>query len=165
MPAKTSPLVPFIGTRSPRILIVDDDPTNLKVLAAHLSRWGCLVREVDGGAEALGHAKAFSPDLVLLDVMMPDRSGFDVCRDLQADEDTKHVPVIFLSALSGREAKMEGFATGGLDYVTKPFIAADLAARVGVRLREKYVEDDLRARHAQLIAQLSDAAPENGASG
>ena len=91
----------------------------------------------------------------MLDIMMPGLSGFEVCDALRADPATRHIPVIFLTALSGEEAKVRGFDAGAFDYIEKPFIAADLAARVGARLRQKYTEDALRARYAELSKQMA----------
>lgn len=149
-----TPLAPFIGDRSPRILAVDDQPVNLQVLAAHLTRWGCTVQTAANGDEALGEATSFEPDVILLDVMMPGQSGFEVLRSLRADPATRHIPVIFLTALAAEESKVMGLETGARDYVTKPFNVAELAARVGARLREKYAEDALRAQQAELSTEL-----------
>jgi CheY-like chemotaxis protein len=136
-----TPLTPFIGDRTPRILIVDDEPTNLKVLAALLTRWGCIVRDAASGAEAIEAIPAFHPDLILLDIMMPEQSGFEVCEILQADPATRHMPIIFLSAVAGEKARAQGLAAGARDYVTKPFMVGDLAARIGAQLRLKYAEE------------------------
>jgi DNA-binding response OmpR family regulator len=132
----------YVGGRTPRILIVDDEPINLKVLAAHLTRWGCTVQAVASGSEALEAVGTFHPDLILLDVMMPDLSGLDVCRMLQADPATAAVPIIFLTAVAGEQAMVKGLAAGARDYVTKPFVAADLAARVGAQLKQRYAQED-----------------------
>lgn len=140
-----TPLAPFVGDRSPRILIVDDQPVNLEVLEAHLRQWGCTVCTASGGREALGAARTFAPDAILLDVMMPGLSGFEVSRILQADPATRHITIIFLTALADEQSKVMGFDRGARDYITKPFNAGDLAARLGARLRDKYREDELRA--------------------
>lgn len=144
-----SPLTPFVGERPPRILIVDDEPTNLKVLAAHLMRWKCIVHAAASGPEAIAAVPTFDPDLVLLDIMMPEMSGYEVCQKLQADPATQHIPVIFLSAVAGEKAKAQGFEVGARDYVTKPFMVGDLAARIGTQLRQKYAEDAVREQHSE----------------
>ncbi len=149
-------MAPFIGSRTPRILVVDDEPAHRRVLAEYLTLWGCTVHAAANGEEALSGAAEFNPDLILLDIMMPGLSGFEVCDALRADLATKRVPVTFLTALSGEEARIRGFDSGGLDYIVKPFIAADLAARVGARLRQKYTEDELRARNEELSQQLAN---------
>lgn len=147
MAAKT-PLAPFVGDRSPRVLVADNQPVNRDVLAAHLTRWGCTVQTAASGAEALDVVKSWHPDVILLDVVMPGPSGFEVSQALQADPATRHIPIIFLTALSDEESKVMGFDTGARDYITKPFNAADLAARLGARLRDRYAEDALRAVRA-----------------
>lgn len=150
-----TPLTSFIGDRSPRILAVDDEPVNLKVLANLLDRWGCTVRTAADGAEALATVRSFDPDIILLDVMMPGQSGFEVCGILQVDPATRHIPVIFLSAAAGTNDKVAGLDAGARDYITKPFHFAELAARLGARLRQKYEEDTLRTRHEELSARVS----------
>jgi len=149
-----SPLTPFIGNRSSRILVVDDDRGSLLALAGHLKRWHCEVETAESGAQARIKARKFAPDLILLDVMLPDQSGFSVCEALQADAATSHIPVIFLTALSAPEAKSKGFDTGGYDYITKPFDAGEMAARVGAKLRLKYAEDALRDKHSKLSSKV-----------
>ncbi|MDR7481877.1 MAG: response regulator [Armatimonadota bacterium] len=141
-----TPLTPFIGDRVPRILVVDDNPANLAVLAAHLRRWRCAVTTASTGPEALAAARAAPPDLVLLDILMPDVSGLEVCEALQADPAMARIPVIFVTALTDVDSKVRAFDAGARDYITKPFDAAELAARVGTRLRQKYAEDELQRR-------------------
>lgn len=141
-----TPLTPFIGDRVPRILVVDDHPANLAVLAAHLRRWRCAVTTASSGPEALAAAHASPPDLVLLDILMPGMSGFEVCQALQADPATARIPVIFVTALTDVDSKVRAFDVGARDYITKAFDAAELAARVGTRLRQKYAEDELQRR-------------------
>lgn len=99
--------------------------------------------------------KVFDPDAILLDVMMPGQSGFSVCEVLQADPATRHIPIIFLTALIGENAKAMGFKTGALDYITKPFDARELAARLGARLRAKYAEDALKMHDTRLREETS----------
>lgn len=149
-----SPLAPFIGDRTPRVLVVEDQPVSLEVMRAHLVRWGCQVRTAGTGAQAITVVRSFNPDLVIMDVVLPDQSGFAVCEALQANPNTAHIPVIFVSALTSLDAKVMGFDTGGYDYMTKPFDAGELAARVGARLRQKYAEDELRAKVEKLRAKI-----------
>jgi DNA-binding response OmpR family regulator len=134
-------LKPYVADRTPRILIVDDEPINLKVLAAHLVRWGCAVYAAPGGREAIEAVSVFEPDLILLDIMMPELSGLDVCKILQADPATQSIPIIFLTAVAGEQAMVQGLALGARDYITKPFVSADLAARVGTQLKQRYAEN------------------------
>jgi len=147
-----TPLEPFIGDRAPRVLAVDDEPVQLQIMSALLTRWRCTVLTAVDGADALAAAHADSPDVVLLDVRLPDQSGFDVCRILQTDPATAHIPVIFLTAMSGADALTKAFETGGHDFITKPFKAGELAARMGAKLRQKYSEDLLRERRTKFSA-------------
>jgi two-component system, sensor histidine kinase and response regulator len=132
----------YVGDKTPRILIVDDEPINLKVLAAHLVRWGCSVHAAPGGREAIEAVETFAPDLILLDIMMPEMSGYDVCKVLQHDPAAKAIPIIFLTAVAGEQAMVQGLALGAKDYITKPFVSADLAARVGAQLQQRYLETE-----------------------
>ena len=120
---------------APDILLVDDMHVNLRILADMLKVEGMRTRSALSGEAALRAANAQPPDLVLLDVMMPDMDGYEVCRRLKATPALAHIPVIFLSALDGTEDKVEAFAAGGVDYVTKPFQLDEVRARVQTHLR------------------------------
>ncbi len=112
------------------ILIVDDNPQNIQVLGAILQTANHSLSIVMNGADALSYLKTTSVDLVLLDVMMPGLSGFEVCEKIKADPNLKDIPVIFLTAKSDLGDLIKGFEAGAVDYVTKPFQAAELLARV-----------------------------------
>jgi two-component system, sensor histidine kinase and response regulator len=112
------------------VLIVDDTLPNLRVLAKILIDNGYLVRGIPDGAMALTAAASEPPDLILLDIMMPEMDGYEVCRRLKADERTREIPVIFMSALGGTIDKVKAFAVGGVDYITKPFHVEEVLARV-----------------------------------
>jgi two-component system, sensor histidine kinase and response regulator len=128
-----------------KILIVDDMPVNRLVLTEMLRKEQRYdVRPASGGPEALEMAQADPPDLILLDIMMPDLSGYDVCERLKADERLKDIPVIFISALSEPLDKVRAFAVGGLDYVTKPFQLADVRARVETHLKLRRLQLEQR---------------------
>ena len=118
-----------------RLLAVDDQRENIDVLVALLEPRGHDMLVAANGQEALALAHRFIPDLILLDVMMPDLDGFEVCRRLQADETTREIPVIFLTALNDSEHIVEGFDAGGHDYIAKPFNEQELVARVDLHLR------------------------------
>jgi CheY-like chemotaxis protein len=105
---------------SVEILIVDDVPLNLLLLVDILGGHGYLVRPAINGTAALKAARLRPPHLILLDIMMPDLSGYEVCTRLQADPRTRHIPVIFLSALDDESARAKAFAVGGVDYLIKP---------------------------------------------
>ena len=101
--------------------MVDDDPMNLELLELILTNQGYCARSARSGHQALESVAANPPDLILLDVMMPDIDGFEVCRRLKSDERTCHIPVLFISSLSEIAEKVKGFEAGGQDYITKPF--------------------------------------------
>ena len=103
------------------VLIVDDTPANLRLLSNMLMEHGYKVRSVINGQMALMAARAAPPDLILLDIRMPDMNGYEVCEALKAEEATADVPIIFISALDETEDKVRAFTAGGVDYVTKPF--------------------------------------------
>jgi PleD family two-component response regulator len=119
------------------ILAVDDTPANLHLLAKMLSNQGYKLRIIPDGEQALSSAQAYPPDLILLDILMPHMDGYEVCSQLKADERTKNIPVIFISALNEGFDKVKAFEVGGLDYITKPFIAEEVIARVENQLRLK----------------------------
>lgn len=112
------------------ILVVDDTPANLHVLIKLLSEQGYRVRPAPSGPLAITAAQATPPDLILLDIMMPGMNGYEVCARLKADERTREIPVIFLSALDETFNKVQAFAAGGVDYITKPFQAEEVLARI-----------------------------------
>ncbi len=124
------------------VLIVDDTPENLQLLGHMLESQGYEVLVATNGPDALENAGAIpSPDLILLDIMMPDMDGYEVCRRLKADPGTKRIPVIFISALGMPDQKIQGFIEGGVDYITKPFQAEEVLARVHTHLQLIQVEE------------------------
>lgn len=131
------------------VVIVDDNPANLKLLEGMLHKHGYQVRSFPRGRLALASASNAPPDLVLLDINMPEMDGYEVCEKLKADPRLSDIPVIFLSALNQLEDKVRGFATGGVDYIPKPFRFEEVRARVDahVRLRRaQQAERDLLER-------------------
>ena len=141
------------------ILIVDDTPANLNVLSAILGKRGYRVRPAINGALALKAAQKAAPDLILLDVQMPGLDGYEVCRQLKADAQTRAIPVIFISALDDVLDKVEAFQVGGVDYITKPFQIEEVLARVENQLalhQQREAIAALLARNQQLIALAND---------
>lgn len=132
------------------ILVVDDTPANLQVLAGMLKDRGYKVRPVPGGKLALLAARRDPPDLILLDINMPEMSGYEVCEHLKADDRLKGVPVIFISALTEQLDKVKAFATGGVDYITKPFQMEELHARVETHLKLRRLQVELEDANARL---------------
>jgi len=122
-----------VQNMSERVLVVDDEPNITDLVATALRYEGFEVEVAGTGTEALGTAATFRPDLLVLDVMLPDRDGFELLKRLRADG--THVPVVFLTARDSTEDKVKGLTVGGDDYVTKPFSLEELVARVRAVLR------------------------------
>ena len=120
---------------APRILVVDDQPINVQLLKRKLEREGMQVIAAYSGQEALDLVAKERPELILLDVMMPEMDGIEVCQRLQASEDTRSIPVIFVTARSSKEGKLEGLGVGAVDYITKPIDLDETLARVQTQLR------------------------------
>jgi two-component system, sensor histidine kinase and response regulator len=127
------------------ILIVDDTEENLKILSTILEHAGYDISIQNDGLKALSILKDFKPDLILLDVMMPQMDGFEVCEKIKGDPETKNIPVIFLTARSSLEDLLKGFQVGGVDYIKKPFRKDELLARVSSHIElvrtKKLLED------------------------
>ena len=143
------------------ILIVDDTLPNLKLLAQMLTEQGYQVRAALNGPRALAAVQSAPPDLILLDVMMPEMDGYELCRRLKGDEHSRDIPVLFISALSETEDKVRGFAVGGLDYITKPFRLEEVLARVETHLKLRHLQREIRAQEeiARVLLNAShDAA-------
>ena len=125
------------------VLVVDDTPANLRLLAGMLRDRGYRVRPVPSGKAALRAASSEAPDLILLDINMPEMNGYEVCRRLKEDENLRAIPVIFISALSETMDKVKAFGCGGVDYVTKPFQFEEVDARVETHLELKAAREAL----------------------
>ncbi|MBL8558180.1 MAG: PleD family two-component system response regulator [Hyphomonadaceae bacterium] len=133
---------------SARILVVDDVPANLRLLEAKLGAEYYDVITASRGEEALLKAWREKPDIILLDVMMPGMDGFETCRRLKADPETRHIPVVMVTALDQREDRLRGLAEGAEDFLSKPFDDVQLLSRVRSLARMKVVIDELRSREA-----------------
>jgi two-component system, cell cycle response regulator len=129
-----------------KVLIIDDSPEAIALVKVRLSKDGLDVVCADCGKEGIKAVRRERPDLILLDVDMPDMTGFDVCRMLKAEPDLCMIPVVFLTASDTAEDKVKGLNIGAVDYVTKPFDAFELQARVNAGLRTKYMQDLLSER-------------------
>ncbi|NLF08974.1 MAG: diguanylate cyclase [Pirellulaceae bacterium] len=132
-----------------KVLLIDDSPDALAVAKARLSKEQLSIITAGGGVAGLETARREIPDLILLDVDMPDMSGFDVCRELKADPELCMIPVLFLSGVTTPEDKVRGLDLGAVDYVAKPFDAFELRARVRAALRTKHLQD-LLIEHAHI---------------
>jgi diguanylate cyclase (GGDEF)-like protein len=147
-------------TSQANILIVDDVPTNLHVLAQTLRTAGFMVWLATDGHNALGQIAHEQPDLILLDVRMPDIDGFEVCKRLQANPKTCEIPIIFMTAHQDAVDKVKGLSLGGVDYVTKPFQDEEVLARIKVHLRLRALREALQQeieQRKQTEAQLAQA--------
>ncbi|RQV98614.1 response regulator [bacterium] len=132
------------------ILIVDDNPSNLRVLSQMLSGRGYSVRPVTDGYLVQAGVRASPPDLILLDISMPDMDGFEVCRRLKADEESRDIPIIFISAMSEIEDKIKAFTAGGVDYITKPFQLDEVIARIETHISLRNLQKQLEAANHEL---------------
>jgi len=149
------------GVATPKtILIVDDTPENLRVLLELLKRQGYKVRAVPSGKLALQAASSEPPDLILLDIMMPDMDGYEVCRRLKEDAKLCEIPVVFLSALGDTLDKVRAFDAGGVDYVTKPFQFEEVLARVETHLRLRRLQVQLEEHNRQLRDRVDEQVRE-----
>ncbi|MBI1274112.1 MAG: PleD family two-component system response regulator [Alphaproteobacteria bacterium] len=133
---------------SGRILIVDDNPLNIKLLAARLTREYYTVVTATGGREALDIAAQDPPDIILLDVMMPEMDGFEVCESLQKNPVTSHIPVVMVTALTDNADRVRGLEAGAADFLSKPINDMALLARVRSLLRLKLIMDEWRLRES-----------------
>ena len=132
------------------ILAVDDTPQNLHLLVDILTEYGYKVRPVPNGKLAISAAKISPPDLILLDIMMPGLDGYQVCKQLKSDPETKNIPVIFISAISETVDKVKAFAVGAADYITKPFQMHEVLMRIQHQLAIKELEQQLKSSNKHL---------------
>ncbi len=137
------------------ILVVDDTPANLRLLTKILQDRNYHVRPVPDGSLALAAAKAKPPDLILLDIRMPGLDGFQVCEKLKSDVNTKDVPILFISALDAVEDKVRAFSVGGVDYITKPFQAEEVLARVKNHLDLRRLQAQLETANTKMAQELA----------
>jgi len=150
------------------VFVVDDNPNNLALLAGILRAAGYKVRAANDGRRALQMVRALEPEIIMLDISMPGMDGFEVCRQIKEDEGLRDIPVIFISALDDVLDKVTAFKVGGVDYVTKPFQAEEVIARVETqlglaRLRRELEEKNRKLERAnQILRSLSFLDPLTG---
>jgi len=143
------------------ILVVDDNPENLRLLVELLTKHGYKVRPVPDGELALSSACGkVPPDLILLDILMPGIDGYEVCKQLKADERTRNIPVIFLSALQEITDKVKGFSIGAVDYIIKPFQPEEVLARVKAHLTIQKLQKQLEEANSTLERRVSERTTE-----
>ncbi|MCK4765652.1 MAG: response regulator [Candidatus Aminicenantes bacterium] len=139
--------------KKPLVLIVDDVPKNLQVLGNILRKKNYNIAAATSGKQALDMVVNSQPDLILLDIMMPDLNGYEVCEKLKENPTIKDIPVIFLTAKTETDDIVKGFTVGAVDYLTKPFESAELLARANTHIELKRARDKER----ELIVQLKEA--------
>ncbi len=139
------------GSRESSILIVDDSVSNLRTLSSMLRRRGYKARPAPSGKLALRACEAEPPDLVLLDIIMPEMDGYEVCRALKANAHLKDIPVIFLSALGETFDKVKAFEAGAVDYITKPFHVEEVHARVETHIALRLYQRELLTKNQELV--------------
>jgi two-component system sensor histidine kinase/response regulator len=142
--------------RKPKILIVDDNEENLSVSGNLLMNEGYTIQIASNWEQAIQVAQRKSPDLILLDISMPEKTGYEVCEILKADPQTSTIPIIFLTALTEIKNIVQGFELGAVDYITKPFNEAELLARVKTHIQLQKAQAELHEKNLQL--ELSNAA-------
>jgi len=143
-----------------KVLVIDDVPLNRTLLGKILADEGISVIEADNAVSGLSLAGSERPDLILLDIMMPDIDGYMVCRMLTSDPETADIPVIFISALESTEARVRGFKVGAVDYILRPFHRDEVIARVKVHLRIRFAHKLLieEARDRLLSLRIADTS-------
>ncbi len=137
----------------PIIMVVDDQPINVQLLKRMLERHEMDVVTAEDGPQCLEKVNTAQPDLILLDVMMPEMDGFEVCKRLQSREETRSIPVIFITAETRKEGKLQGLEAGAVDYITKPIDLDETLARVQTQLRFQAINQE----NIELQARLGDA--------
>lgn len=138
------------------ILVIDDTPENLHLLANMLTERGYKVRSVTKGVTGLRGAQAAPPDLILLDVNMPQMNGYEVCQQMKADDRTREIPIIFISALGDVLDKVKAFQVGGVDYITKPFQVEEVFARIETHLTLRQLQKQLQIQNEQLQQEIRE---------
>jgi putative two-component system response regulator len=139
------------STPAARVLVVDDEPANVDVLVRIMTRLGYDVASASDGSRALDAVATHAPDIILLDVNMPRLDGFEVCRRLKADPSTRLIPVILITALAATEDRVQGIDAGADDFITKPFVKAELEARVRSLTRLKRYTDELDSAESVIL--------------
>ncbi|OLP16746.1 hypothetical protein BST81_19980 [Leptolyngbya sp. 'hensonii'] len=140
--------------REPVILVIDDNPENLYLLKRTLTQGGYDVQVATNGAIALSCLHHIMPDLILLDIMMPDMNGYEVCQRLKADPSFQDIPIIFITVMDEMADRMKAFSSGGVDYITKPFSIQEVLARVTTQIKTRNLQKELQTRNEQLQQEI-----------
>ncbi len=137
------------------LLIVDDDPLNVELLIDKIGVRNYQITTASSGRQCLRSLRQETPDLILLDIMMPEMNGYEVCREIKSNPVTANIPVLFMSALDGSDDKVKGFEAGAVDYITKPFDEHEVLARIETHLCLKSAREALENQNQQLDEQVS----------
>ena len=145
--------------QTPRILVVDDEPMNVALLEAVLVSRGYAVIPAANGLEALDLIHQDNIDLVLLDIMMPEMDGFEVCRRIKDDERLRDIPIIMLTVLHSKQDRIKGIEAGAEDFISKPFDQGEVLARIKMLLKLRETNESLRSayRHINLLSSLGES--------
>lgn len=143
------------------ILIVDDNPVNLKLLSSMLVKHNFHVKAAINGRRALAQTQFMKPELIMLDISMPDIDGYEVCRQLKANETTRDIPIIFISALDEVIDKVKAFQVGGVDYVTKPFQFEEVLVRIETQLQMSRLQKELISKNEALLRKNEELLQAN----
>jgi putative two-component system response regulator len=143
-----------MSKKNNEILLVDDRRENLELLSSFLVDRGYKIRSALNGTMALGTIAAKKPDLILLDIEMPDINGYEVCKKLKNNSETKNIPIIFISAHDDVEAKIKAFQNGGVDYISKPFANEEVVARVKMHLELAQYQHSLEDKVQEGLAEI-----------
>ena len=146
--------------KKPKILIVDDEPKNIKLITAILKNYGYAFETAENGLEALEKAEKCSPDLILLDVMMPEMDGYEACKRLKSDPLTQHIPVVMVTSLADRDSRIRGLESGANDFLTKPVDSTEITLRTKNLLRVKEFEDFLEHHNEILEEEVKERTAE-----
>jgi len=138
------------------ILVVDDNPDNLELLKEILLKAGYIVNTAYNGESALNSVKNNCPVLILLDIMMPDINGYEICHLLKSDKKTEKIPIIFISALDDKKSKTKGLEVGGIDFITKPFFNGEVLARVKTHISIRQMQLNLELQNRELSKEINE---------
>ncbi len=145
-----------LNFQEPTLLIIDDDQSNLEVIKDYLNAQHFKILTASNGKYGLAITQTNQPDLILLDVLMEDMNGFEICCCLKASEQTKEIPVLFMTSLSDVEDKMKAFEVGGVDYITKPFQCKEVLARIQTHLKLRQLQKRYQAKNKQLQQEIAE---------
>lgn len=141
-------------TKTPKILIVDDEEKNIKLMSAMVKNHGYTFDTAKNGLEAVEKARSYMPDLIFLDIMMPEMDGYEACKQIKEDPETKYISVVMVTALADRDSRIKGLEVGANDFLTKPVDTAELMVRTKNLLRVKEFEDFLKQHNEILDAEV-----------